>query len=605
MTISIVNNTDTIDTWRQRTNQVISFVNGPSPLIATTVKLQDYINPSHYLTLRVNEDLTGDRILNIITGDTDRTLTLNGNATITGSNTGDQTITLTGAVTGTGTGTFSTTLADSLVGTPGTYGDTITIPAVTVNQKGLITGISNQAFDRTKLSLPSYNGIENSTGITITYDNNYSGGTNPNHRKLTLTIAGNVYAYVNGVRYTLTTQTIAAHPDASGMYVYYFNSSGVLTISTVNTIPDFGSTAWVATVLYNADATVKAGYLWDERHPAYSGMSNATHYYLHNTRGSVLVSGGAISGYTLNAAGATNLAYAVAGGTLADEDLYHTINPVAKSGPYTIVRRSGTDANGEFVSNYTSVTGILDNGTDIYYNQNNAGTWQMTAVTANNRWVNYWVCMGALLNPATGGAGNQIFIVMGQNLFTTLADATGSDFSTLSMGNLPVKEFVVVAKMTYQRVSGSSPSNAQLVSVMPIRQSVSAIISGVSPSDHQSLSNRNALACHPATSITVDASGFDGKLTTSDDTVQKIAQKLDDLIIATSTTGTFTSANLTANKLTITHNKALSAPYGLLIQFFDANGKQIVPDVDTAATNSCIYDFTNITVTGTCSYIYI
>ena len=36
---------------------------------------------------------------------------------------------------------------------------------------------------------------------------------------------------------------------------------------------------------------------------------------------------------------------------------------------------------------------------------------------------------------------------------------------------------------------------------------------------------------HPAADITVDASGFNGNLTTSDDTVQEIAQKVDDLVI--------------------------------------------------------------------------
>ena len=35
-----------------------------------------------------------------------------------------------------------------------------------------------------------------------------------------------------------------------------------------------------------------------------------------------------------------------------------------------------------------------------------------------------------------------------------------------------------------------------------------------------------------AADIAVDASGFNGNLTTSDDTVQEIAQKLDDLVVA-------------------------------------------------------------------------
>lgn len=49
--------------------------------------------------------------------------------------------------------------------------------------------------------------------------------------------------------------------------------------------------------------------------------------------------------------------------------------------------------------------------------------------------------------------------------------------------------------------------------------------------DHNDTTLRDATGAHPATSITVDASGFDGNLTTADDTVQEVAQKLDDLVI--------------------------------------------------------------------------
>lgn len=46
-------------------------------------------------------------------GTTSKTLTVNGNATVSGTNTGDQTITLTGVVTGSGTGSFATSFAPS------------------------------------------------------------------------------------------------------------------------------------------------------------------------------------------------------------------------------------------------------------------------------------------------------------------------------------------------------------------------------------------------------------------------------------------------------------------------------------------------------------
>lgn len=74
---------------------------------------------SNALTIKPNETLSAARVLNLVTGDADRTLTLSANATIggtsSGTNTGDQTITLTGDVTGSGTSSFATTLAASSV----------------------------------------------------------------------------------------------------------------------------------------------------------------------------------------------------------------------------------------------------------------------------------------------------------------------------------------------------------------------------------------------------------------------------------------------------------------------------------------------------------
>jgi len=72
-------------------------------------------NASHDLIIKPGSDLSADRILTITTGDSARTLTMSGDATITGSNTGDQTITLTGNVTGSGTGSFATTIAADAV----------------------------------------------------------------------------------------------------------------------------------------------------------------------------------------------------------------------------------------------------------------------------------------------------------------------------------------------------------------------------------------------------------------------------------------------------------------------------------------------------------
>ena len=75
-------------------------------------------------------------------GTASKTLTVNNNATLSGTNTGDQTISLTGDVTGTGTGSFAATLANSGV-TSGVYGGATSVPTITVDAKGRIISASN------------------------------------------------------------------------------------------------------------------------------------------------------------------------------------------------------------------------------------------------------------------------------------------------------------------------------------------------------------------------------------------------------------------------------------------------------------------------------
>lgn len=75
---------------------------------------------------------------------------------------------------------------------------------------------------------------------------------------------------------------------------------------------------------------------------------------------------------------------------------------------------------------------------------------------------------------------------------------------------------------------------------------------------------------------------------------------------ASATRGTFTNANLSSGKLTITHNKGLSAPYTILIQIYDNNGKMILPDEITGSTNSVEIDLSSFgSISGTWGYIYI
>lgn len=102
----------------------------------------------------LNKSINGVRPMSLGTGFTlsggtiSKTLTVANDASISGSNTGDQTISLSGDVIGNGTGAISATLANSGV-VAGNFGSASQIPLITVDSKGRITSISNQAISAT------------------------------------------------------------------------------------------------------------------------------------------------------------------------------------------------------------------------------------------------------------------------------------------------------------------------------------------------------------------------------------------------------------------------------------------------------------------------
>jgi hypothetical protein len=74
-----------------------------------------------------------------------KTLSATNNATVSGTNTGDQTITLTGAVTGSGTGSFETTLADAAVTSGKIAGSAVTYAKIQNITAGKLLGSTNNS----------------------------------------------------------------------------------------------------------------------------------------------------------------------------------------------------------------------------------------------------------------------------------------------------------------------------------------------------------------------------------------------------------------------------------------------------------------------------
>jgi hypothetical protein len=131
------------------------------------------------LTGKTYNGLTLSSVTNGFTiagGTTPATLTVPSNASVTGTNTGDQTITLTGDITGSGTSTFTTTLANSGVAA-NTYGSSTLIPSLTVDAKGRVTLASTASIIANAGTLTGTSLNSTVTGSSLTSVGTITSGT--------------------------------------------------------------------------------------------------------------------------------------------------------------------------------------------------------------------------------------------------------------------------------------------------------------------------------------------------------------------------------------------------------------------------------------------
>lgn len=339
---------------------------------------------------------------------------------------------------------------------------------------------------------------------------------NASTRVVTVTPTGASFVfYIDGVKHTKTgAQAAPAHDNTTGKHFIYYDSNGALQKST---------TAWnvvdrtvtpVALVYYYQPGI--AGVCYYECHTADRWLEG--HRNLHLTRGTAIVSGFALSGYTLNTDSDAGVTYAIASGIIADEDLQHTLTAVSDGGPYTIWYRTG--AAGDWTWDSTPTLPFMAGTTYPQWNQNVALTgWQLTELSGIGlgEWTNYYI-VGV---PGIVSA-QQILLIAGQAKFTSLASATNETISSISWGTLPFEEIAPLWRVTVRAVSTyGGTKKARIESVTAITAGGASITQVNSPSVHNSLSGRDATDAHPAAAIT-----FTPYSTLASTTVQAAIQEL-------------------------------------------------------------------------------
>lgn len=321
--------------------------------------------------------------------------------------------------------------------------------------------------------------------VTLSYD--------LNTRTLSIIPTGSSFrVWIKGVQYTFTgTQTIQ-HAATGGGWYLYCNASGQLVSSqTPWSILDH---APIAFVYY--DATTPDYKLLDERH--HYNSDKEWHQSQHWALGTYVkkATDFILGNYTLNLGTDAATTWSLSSGTVVDEDINITLTTTADGVSYENWYKINT---GTWKRNTQAFPFLYS--TIVQYNRWNGSSWVLTDVT-NNYYVNYYI-FGINSYDTTKG----IVVIPGQSIYSSLSGAESENVGSLDLTDMFSQEFVPIYKITIMaKTSNSNTGKCQLAAVSRLTNSRSSLaLAGAAPTNHSSLSGREALDQHPVSAITFAA----------------------------------------------------------------------------------------------------
>jgi hypothetical protein len=371
-----------------------------------------------------------------------------------------------------------------------------------------ISDISNITTETTFGALALY---ENQTPIVDKYQPIFSGIVDKTKivptlaaRKFKITCTSGAKTFCGGFPYYPVTFEMAnAFANVTGSYFFYWNSSGVLTVT--NTPWDILTTAQIAWCYHNATDNFQM--LFDDRHPGGStSMSEADHAQEHLRNGTWIKSGCVLTASAALPATGASMACAVSGGVLADEDLFTTITGLTSANNIPLWSRVGTEAQNRLIEEIVGPIGIKTSGASpnvkMVWNKNTAGTWSEEPANTANRWYCSFCVVVPRINPTDGSIYRQVCWIVPQQEHSSLVNAQNETSATLLLGGLVLQEAKFIGKKIFKYENNATTTpDVELVQVQIISENRVTVINNLSIM-HSMTTLRDAIDSHPIGALT-------------------------------------------------------------------------------------------------------
>ena len=333
-------------------------------------------------------------------------------------------------------------------------------------------------------------GFLNQTETTISFNP----GTPTGSGTFTLADAGSGWSYYRrGEKFSFTgNKTVALNGGAAApkdRYFIYIDSNDGTLISSTTPWTLSGDQVLVAYIEWNPSDS-PTFWIGEERHSML--IDRRMHQYLHQTRGTQFVSGGALDGPqvgsgTFSEVGLTDASNAlgIEATTIADEDIFQSLaelvkpaTPLSPGNTYLVWYRNGS---GEFRWK-TEDTPLPESGSYIEWCQDSS-----LVEASPGKFVNTYVLFTNLSNPAAGDKA-RFSIVPGWGQYDTLDEALAENPATHDWGDFPIVEYVIAWQLNWETSTGYATKGKVALASAPVRISVNATsASSTTTQDHNTL----------------------------------------------------------------------------------------------------------------------